>query len=92
MAVEPRIGVFVLGPLKGNVIRVKHVGCAKRDLRETLLALVPPTSTELHVVWSYCDTVQVAETLRELLQIKYLGKPQESRERAADDASPPSSQ
>ena len=91
-AVEPRIGVFVLGPLAGNVIRVRHVGCAKRDLRETLLALVPPCASELHVVWSYCDTAEMAETLEELLHTKYLGGPTESRERGADDASPPSSQ
>ncbi len=92
MMVEPLIGVFVLGPLIGDVIRVKHVGCAKHDLRETLLSLVPPTASELYVVWSYCDTVEMAETLQELLQSKYLKRLPESRERRADDAGPPSSQ
>jgi hypothetical protein len=92
LLVEPRIGVFVLGPLNGNVIRVKHVGCATHDLRETLLSLVPPSASELYVVWSYCDTVEIAETLQELLQSKYLKRSSDSRERRVDDASPPSSQ
>lgn len=92
MSVEPRIGVFVLGPLIGNVIRVRHVGCARHDLRETLLSLVPPNPSELYVVWSYCDTVEVAETLQELLQFKYLKRSPDSRERKADDAGPSSSQ
>jgi hypothetical protein len=90
--VEPRIGVFVLGPLAGDVIRAKQVGCARRDLRETLLSLVSPAPTELHFVWSYCDTVELAETLQELLQSKYLKTPQESRERGAGGATPQSSQ
>ncbi len=91
-AVEPRTGVFVLGPLLGAVIRVKHVGCARTNLRETLLSLAPPGPSELHVVWSYCDSPEIAETLRELLTTKYLGRSQEPRERIADDVNPPSSQ
>ncbi len=92
ISVEPRIGVFVLGPLIGDVIRVKHVGCARQDLRETLLALVPPAPSELYVVWSYCDTVEVAETLQELLQSKYLKPSPASRDRKTDEVGPPSSQ
>ena len=90
-AVEPRIGVFVLGPLSGAVIRVRHVGYSKSDLRETLLSLLPPLPSELHVVWSYCETVEMAETLKELLYNKYLVRSQGSRERTPDDLKPPSS-
>ena len=82
--VEPRIGVFVLGPLAGTVIRAKHVGCAKRDLRETLLSQVLTSFAGWYMVWSYCETVEMAETLQELLQTKYLGKPQDASGRSAD--------
>ena len=84
--------MFVLGPLKGDVIRVKHVGCARTNLRETLLSLVPPGPSELYIVWSYCDSPEVAETLREVLTVKYLKKAAESREHIAEDVNPPSSQ
>jgi hypothetical protein len=84
-AVEPRTGVYVLGPLCGTVIRAKHVGCARSNLRETLLSLTPPEMSDLHLIWSYCESPEMAETLRELLCAKYLRHAEESRARVGDD-------